>query len=610
MENQLRGSQLINTYGPGAMVELPSKSILIAGLDHWKYPQTGEFKISEPRLEAKITQLLHRGRPTHQTIQLRPPPPASDQHQGADAAFIKGFEFPLWFVSQHAVSTPEKYRRRRLVKSVALDGRSRFENHPVVSMRFVRGCIRGHCGDIQWHRFVHGEEPCPGELWVEERGTSGDLSDVWVICTQCGRVRCMRDATQREGTPLGKCNGARPWLNDRDPAGCSEPNRLLVRSASNSFFPRTVSVISIPDRGEWLLGRVRHFWESENLQAVENEPLVVFLLGKPHLKAAFEGFTPAEVFTAIQEVRSGRPAASTLKPIKEVEFEALSSAHAEQAGDDPNGDFFVRELPETAWRSAETETLQKVVLVHRLKEVQAQIGFTRFEPISNSVTGDPLDLDVKTAPLTAGAPKWVPAIENRGEGVFLQFRAEAIQHWLELEAVQARQALLQKGHKLWLEEHPGSDPDFPGLAYYLLHSISHLLIQSIALECGYPASSLRERIYVPAADGSAMAGCYGILLFTGSTDAHGTLGGLVQTGRDIRKHLSRSFSMARLCSNDPVCATHRPGQHTLNPLSGAACHSCLFISETSCERFNGCLDRALVAATIDHPGCEYIRSVP
>jgi len=43
----------------------------------------------------------------------------------------------------------------------------------------------------------------------------------------------------------------------------------------------------------------------------------------------------------------------------------------------------------------------------------------------------------------------------------------------------------------------------------------------VALECGYPASSIRERIYAIPSVG------YGVLLYTGSSDAEGTLGGLI-----------------------------------------------------------------------------------
>ena len=49
-ENQIRLSQLIGYYGPGAMLDLPDRSVLVMGLDHWDQ-RSGAFRlIEEPRL--------------------------------------------------------------------------------------------------------------------------------------------------------------------------------------------------------------------------------------------------------------------------------------------------------------------------------------------------------------------------------------------------------------------------------------------------------------------------------------------------------------------------------------------------------------------------------
>ena len=127
----------------------------------------------------------------------------------------------------------------------------------------------------------------------------------------------------------------------------------------------------------------------------------------------------------------------------------------------------------------------------------------------------------------------------------------------------------------------------------MLHSLSHLLMTSIALDCGYPASSLRERVY--AGDG----GGYGILIYTGASDSEGTLGGLVEAGRRLAAHLRRALDDGRLCSNDPVCAEHALDSGLEGRMwQGAACHGCLLIAETSCEQRNDFLDRVLVVPTV------------
>jgi Domain of unknown function (DUF1998) len=136
----------------------------------------------------------------------------------------------------------------------------------------------------------------------------------------------------------------------------------------------------------------------------------------------------------------------------------------------------------------------------------------------------------------------------------------------------------------------------------MLHSLSHLLITAVSLECGYAASSIRERIYASEAG-------YGILLYTGTSGSEGTLGGLVQIGKQIEHHLLAALEMGKLCSNDPVYAQHEPSNKQEDRfLHGAACHGCLLIAEPSCERRNEFLDRALVIDTVEGLGTAFFES--
>ena len=158
------------------------------------------------------------------------------------------------------------------------------------------------------------------------------------------------------------------------------------------------------------------------------------------------------------------------------------------------------------------------------------------------------------------------------------------------------------GFDCWKSEHQGTHREFPGLPYLMLHSFSHLLITAVSLECGYPASSIRERIYALPSVG------YGVLLYTGTSDAEGTLGGLIEVGRRIHEHVRKALELGELCSNDPVCAQHQPeNSHEHRFLHGASCHGCLLIAETSCEQHNDFLDRALVVRTVDNRGTEFFR---
>lgn len=590
-KNELRSSQVITTFGPGAMVDLPDTSVIVAGLDHWRYDKSKLPIIQEPRLVAKLRTLLGVS-----DLTLRNPPPARDQDYGPKTEIV-GWRFPEWFIVQRTQISREGFRRRRLVHLDHLDnGKFRDtdrKRHPVVPVRFVRACTKGHVGDIDWIAFVHGVgNSCPRDLWMEERGTSGDLDEVWVVC-DCGAKRAMSQAARRKLRAMGSCNGSRPWLGRGTKEPCGNENRLLIRSASNAYFPQLMSVISIPDSRRPIDDVVRSLWD-DFLSDVENVDDLIKMRRKPTVATKLQGLSEEEVFAAIERMREGDDVAE--RPIKEVEFEALAEAKEELGSDVPEGNFFARLLPKGKWEAPWMQTVSRVVLVHRLREVVAQVGFTRFESAGPDIEGE-LEIDVESAPLAIDI-SWLPAVENRGEGIFLLFDAAAVDRWRGKAEVVERGRSLREGFDIWKGEHSESNREFPGLPYYLLHSLSHLLLTAISLDCGYPAASLRERVY-------ASHGRYGILVYTGTSDAEGTLGGLVEAGRDIKRYLQLGLEHGALCSNDPICAYHSPSKHDHQPLLGSACHGCLLIAETSCEQHNAFLDRSLVIQTVEPIGAEF-----
>jgi hypothetical protein len=144
--------------------------------------------------------------------------------------------------------------------------------------------------------------------------------------------------------------------------------------------------------------------------------------------------------------------------------------------------------------------------------------------------------------------------------VFIGFRDEALREWLARPTVQERGAQLHHGFQCWQAQHPGTQLSPPDLRYLMLHSLAHLLITAVALEAGYHASSIRERVYVGS------AGC-GILLHTGTPDAEGTLGGLVQIGRHFSAGCVRTIRFAP--STPPTTATRSAFCSAL--LATAAC---------------------------------------
>jgi len=592
---QIRQSQLLTSFGPGSMLDLPNHSVLVGGLDSWSWGD----EIIEPRLVDKLKKLFES---PLQVLKLYSPPPDLDDPTAPQTG-ITAWQFPEWFITQDVdadasngiVRARMLVHRRMLTKGKFIDDTR--TKRSVVPVRFVRACRSGHIGDIDWYEFAHGgKTECRRQLRIEERGTTGDLSEVWVRC-ECGKgERNMLQASEQRLVALGHCDGNRPWLGPYTKEKCGEPNRLLIRTASNAYFSQLMSVISLPGRNENVREAVETVWDF--IGEVEDLDMLKYERKKAKVNKILEGFSDDEIFAEIK-VRRGQ-SLQQAKSIKQAEMETLT-ASKEQLGDDrPDGNFYARTLPKSEWDALWMRNVERVVLVHRLREVVAQVGFTRFEAISPDIDGE-LEMGVRRASL-ARELSWLPAIENRGEGIFIQFNKKAVEKWLGRDDVIQRGEMLERGHRIWAEERNASGRKFPGLPYILFHSFSHLMVTAVSLECGYPASSIRERIYAIPDVG------YGVLLFTGTSDAEGTLGGLIQVGRRIQEHVRDALEMGELCSNDPVCAQHDPANpHERRFLHGAACHGCLLISETSCEQHNEFLDRALVVPTVDNLGIEFFQ---
>lgn len=588
----VRRSQVITTWGPGALIDLPRHAGIVGSLEAW--PPAGALEeIVDQRITQKLALLMGIAAP-----KLLAPPP-DDAAPGEKDQGIGVRRFPEWFLVQEKTSQNESLRSRRLVHRKALDEKWRFDGLDVVPTRFVRACPRGHVADLPWHRFVHQakDDGCRQQLWLDERGTGGDLGDLTVRC-DCGAKRGLHEAAEFESFALGRCPGARPWIGWDAREECELPGRLLIRTAANAYFPQVLSALSLPDKQTGLTKIVAELWE--DLQIVDEPAELAFVKKKPKVAAKLAGHDDADVFAAIKDLKGGGAAE---RPVKQVELDAILDV-PEGFGDDvpvdPN--FHARRLPEQIWRKAPlSDPIAAVIQVHRLREVLALTGFTRFDAVVPDIDGE-YDTDVVRAEL-ADDPTWFPAVENRGEGVFLLLDPSAVADWLGRPEVKRRIDRLRDGFDQWTAERKAERP-YPGGPYVLLHTLSHLLLQSLSMRCGYPASSIRERIYVDT-EGDR----YGLMLYTASSDAEGTLGGLVQQARDVEAHLATALRSGGLCSNDPICAQHTPGEgFEARWLHGAACHGCALIAETSCEMRNDHLDRALVVPTLAVPDAAFFTS--
>src|ERR1043166_52553 len=110
---QIRQSQVITTFGPGAMLDLPNHSVLVGGLDYWNGQNE---EIIEPRLTAKLQTLLDIP-----SLRLFVPPP-DQEDPTAPQTGISAWQFPEWFITQDVASTEQgpTVRSRMLVHRKAL----------------------------------------------------------------------------------------------------------------------------------------------------------------------------------------------------------------------------------------------------------------------------------------------------------------------------------------------------------------------------------------------------------------------------------------------------------------------------------------------------------
>ena len=594
---QIRRSQVITTYGPGALIDLPRDSAIVAGVDGWKQPLE---RLDEPRLQRILSRMTDVLYPELYV----PPTPDPAKYWMKFPRGIDAYRFPEWFVAQDSGDgrdhdpSPTKPRSRRLLHRKHLDERRRYDGKPVVATRFVRACPKGHVDDLDWYEFVHrGPKKCLGRLWLDETGATGELSNLRVRCS-CGASRSMTEANDFSENALGHCSGARPWLGPNANEDCQHRSRLLIRTATNAYFPLLVRALSIPDKAAEIDRVVAELWD--DLMIVSDITGLDFIKQKPRITEGLHGFDDRDVLDAIRRRKEG-PVGD--RSVKGVEIEAMIAV-PEGFGDDVPIDpkFHARKYPSHRRTDSYRTSVADIIQVHRLREVLALGGFTRLEAPMPDIDGEYRD-DVERAEISID-PEWFPAVENRGEGVLLRFSPDAIRSWKARPAVARRIRDLQSGYIHWRQQRR-NPADFPGGTYVMLHTLSHMLLQSLAARCGYPAASIRERIYVDEENQ-----LYGVLLYTSSPDAEGTLGGLVQQARHIGDHIEQALESAALCSNDPVCAQHSAADSVEERwLHGAACHGCVLVAETSCEMWNDYLDRALVVPTLAERGAAFFPDV-
>ncbi|MFD7959613.1 DrmB family protein [Streptomyces zaomyceticus] len=584
----VRRSQMITTYGVGSLVAVDHESFVVSGLDgaddHWSSDES-------PRIhERRLARLLG--------VQYFRLPPASDE-SSKDGARVR--RFPLMH------SCPECSELRRHRDFNPPPGRSVCGTceADLVPSRFVIACEAGHLDEFPYWHWVHRATgggtttagQCGGTLTLRSSGRSSSLRSIIVSCS-CGVPEVSMEGSFRrkalKDLGLG-CRGTRPWLGTSVPAQtCGSAPRTLQRGSSAVWQPVLKSALSIPP---WSDGRAdplaEHWAELRELNSREQVEMC--------LKFTFKGEIPVpvdEVMALLDAEREEDPEGEETpafdhryRALRHKEYERLRTGNDER--ERSRDEQFVCETPLGDPAELRLLGVTGPMLVKKLREVRALKAFTRLADLDSTTEG-------KEAALSASeqAPAWLPAMEVRGEGVFLRLDADRLDAWERSTVVAARAERMRTAHERLIQQRasdPTRVPASPATPrMVLLHTLAHVLINEWSLDAGYPAASLRERLY--ADDDMA-----GILVYTATSDSAGSLGGLVAQGEPDRliHTIDAAVRRAEWCSSDPLCVESEASGTGGTNL--AACHACVMLPETSCEHNNILLDRALLVGTPEDP---------
>jgi DNA-directed RNA polymerase subunit RPC12/RpoP len=526
---------------------------MVSGTDFW-------FDSGDPAPD----EVFHEARlESHLGVQGFAKPPTGGKER--DLPVIR---FPKWYSCSNCWRL-DTYQKISSQGNCAFCGSNR-----LVPSRFIAFCDSGHISDFPFKRWVHQGSEGPGahELSLKNEGRSAGLSDIVISCS-CGSSKNMQGALGKDALrPISKCLGERPWLPAPNSETCEKVARGSQRGSSGVWQASTSSSISIPPWSGQASRFVDRFWDVlEAMPSSSLEETITRLLVRFPL--------PGGVAEALAAVNN-RKALVNGEPISELtmrrqEYSALqrTTPHGELDRD------FVCQLPPDG--EVIPSHLSRIHMISRLREVRALRGFTRLS------SGD--SVEIVESGLSGNHKYWLPAIEVSGEGLFIEFDVEQIREWEQNEKVLQRASLIAE--KMERNAITSSLPPISA-RLLLIHTFAHAIIEQWSLECGYPASSLRERVYAD----DEMAG---VLIYTATSDSHGSLGGIVgmaKGGRFIRS-FTEALHRSSWCSNDPVCIENGPNGFANSNLG--ACHSCALISETSCELRNLLLDRGMLIGAPD-----------
>lgn len=598
MYRPMRRGSLIGPWGVGAIVPFPNdESLMIAGLDMWQYNNSQDYIIKDERLEKRIGIKELRWPPDYREKNVDP----ANFH-----LTIPAIRFPTWYYcpfcgtmrqTSYYGTQPEcdayQWPHGRKCKP------GKF-HRKMIPERFVVVCPEGHIDDFPVAEWLHYDGPHPynPEAGCRIRrstgGASAGLGGVFYECT-CGAKKSISGVTKPGALKrIGyKCRGSKPWLGIRkdsdSPCDCTGENvRVVLRGATNVWFPSTMSSIYIPTDGnqedQKIIGIINKFFDRLKNTRTDGK----FDRNLISMLAKLENVDTDKLYEALCEKADAENAMPEVtENTSEDEYRlAEYKVLIKSSGNDAQ-EFHSINHPIAEYDPLIQDYFKSISLVPRLRETRAFIGFSRLQPSDKSISES-------KKMLRLGEGNWLPAIETYGEGIFFEFDEEKLIDWANNPKVKKRIQKMSDSYKKSIMGQGISGEVRP--EYVLIHTFAHLLINQLSFECGYGSSSIRERIYCEKDSNNFHMS--GVLIYTASGDSEGSLGGLVRQGDKgrIEDTVISALKNALWCTSDPVCIqSSGQGPDSCNL---AACHNCAILPETCCENGNRLLDRGIVIGTL------------
>lgn len=575
---QVRRAHLISPFGSGAL-QLSQNGVcaITCGPPIWlESLKAMDVVAASAIFENQTIRDSHMERPLGVDRLIAPWPVVGDKPGPQSDWFVPAARFPLYeYCINHSCRT--LHRKDASERDIGrcdhcTTGKKR--KWQTVQVPVVLACVDGHLADVPWSRWLHETEGPDCAYPDDLQFFPGSLPDQpQVLCRSCKRRRTLNG---REDSFV--CGGERPWIPGLPPEGCGLAARVMERTSTAVYYPNTVSSLAVPQPG------------------VDNPALVQKLHSSSAIRSQRRTYAAGGSDSSIDEIVRLCAQLGVRTDAEQVKRHLVAlGVDRDEAEDRPQEltallmnrprphdgyglpDLIVEPQDMAAYGPDPIiSVLSAVSLVPRLREVRVLTGFNRVNPGDAAQGVNYEQLWGRSMPERIAEGErtgWLPAYEVFGEGILFQLDDAVVTRWEHgISDIAASRPIGQHGKP----------------RAFLVHTLAHMVMRAAAPYAGYPLPSLRERIY-DTDDRLAF------LVYTSAGDIQGTLGGLVELGRPGRLEslMREAVDRIRWCTTDPVCIEGSELGLPDTTLAGA-CHHCLLLPETSCERGNRELDRATV----------------